>query len=408
MRQFKYTAVDLQKKKFTGIFIAEDEKDLAVQLAKQNLFLVSASPYTGNTPSAFFTLGTGKVSHAELTTFCRQFAIMLNSGITLLDSLDVLKIQSYTSFFRSLLEMIAEDVRSGMMLSDALNKHKKVFPDFFRSMIRVGELSGNLELVLTSLADYYERDAALRRKTRGALAYPIMLFIMTIGIVLLMMLFVIPTFRENMASLDVPIEGLTKTVYDMSDFVLENWYLMLLFLMIVIGVIFLINRTPSGHFFFDKMKIKLPFIGRIKRDMIAARFARAFSVLIASGMDVVDAMENVSIILGNKYVEAKFKEATDKVRRGVNLTAAMEDCGFFPPILIQMVAIGERTNSLETVLARSCGFFDTQVETSLNSVTSKIQPAMLLFMGVIVVIMFIAIYSPMLSIMTNLSAPTAY
>ena len=174
MNKYKYTAVNLDKKKIKGTFIAKDEQDLGEQLAKQGLYLISSSIYTGNTPSAFFTLGTGKVTLAELTIFCRQFAIMLNTNIPILDCLDILKNQPYSGYFKKILEVIYDDVKSGILLSAALEKHGRVFPDFFKSMISVGEKSGKLDVVFVSLADYYETDTAIKRKAKSAMSYPLM------------------------------------------------------------------------------------------------------------------------------------------------------------------------------------------------------------------------------------------
>lgn len=218
MPTYKYLAVNLQKQKFKGKFIAEDEKDLAVQLAKQNLYLVSASEFKGGTPSAFWTLGTGKVTLVELTSFCRQFSIMLSSGIQVLDCLDILKMQSYTAYFKSIINVIADDVRAGDMLSNALEKHEKVFPEFFISMCHVGEASGKLEMVFVSLADYYESDSAIRRKAKSAMTYPSILLLMTVGIVFLMLAFVVPTFKDVLKDLDVVPTGFTAAVYAVSDF----------------------------------------------------------------------------------------------------------------------------------------------------------------------------------------------
>lgn len=402
MQKFKYTAVNLQKQKIKGIFIANDEKDLAEQLAKQSLFLISAKPYSGGTPSAFFTLGTGKVPLRELTNFCRQFAIMLNTHIPALDCLDILKIQPFSTYFKNILSVIYEDVKGGMLLSAALEKHAKVFPDFFRSMIKVGEISGRLDVVLTSLADYYETDSAIKKKVKGALAYPGMLALMTVGIVILMMTFVVPTFRETLNELGVAVTGLTAIVYAISDFLLA-WWLYLLAGVIVVGlVVFLVARTEFGGYFFDVLKLKIPIIKTIQINMITSRFARAFALLLSSGMDLNEAMYATEIVIGNKYLQRRFHEATEAVRGGMSLTSAFESYKLFPPMMIQMITIGEKTNSLDDVLSRSCKFFDTQVETSLNSLTNKIQPIMLMIMGAIVGTLFLAIYSPMISIMTGL------
>lgn len=404
MQKYKYTAVNLQKRKIRGIFIAKDEEDLAQQLAKQSLFLVSAKPYSGGTPSAFFTLGTGKVSIHELTTFCRQFSIMLNTHIPILDCLDILKNQPYSSYFRNILAVVYEDVQSGMFLSEALDKHAKVFPDFFRSMIKVGELSAQLDVVLTSLADYYETDSELRRKIKSALSYPLMLAGMTLGIIILMLTLVVPTFRETLNELGVEVTGLTAAVYAISDFVLEWWQLILSGAIIVGLLIFAISRTEFGGYAIDVLKLKLPIIKSIQLNMITARFARGFALLLSSGMDLNEAMYATEIVIGNKYLTKRFHDATEAVRGGMSLTNAFESYKLFPPMMIQMITIGEKTNALDDVLMRSCNFFDAQVETSMNSLTNKIQPIMLLVMGGIIGVLFLAVYSPMISIMTGLEA----
>lgn len=405
MQKFKYTAVDINKQKFTGIFMAQDERDLAVQLAKQNLYLVSSSSYSGGTPkSSFFSLSlsSGKVKMSEITTFCRQYAIMINSGMSILACIDSLRKQAFSSFFKGILDVVYEDVKGGVMLSEALNKHKKVFPDFFRSMIKVGEVSGKLDLVFNSLADYYETDARIKKRVKSALSYPIMLAVLMVGIVVLMLLYIVPTFRESLSSLEVPVEGITKIVYDISDALLANWKSALLFIVAIVGIFWLIGLTEKGKYFFDVLKLKLPLIGKVSIDLVTARFARGFGLLLSSGMDIVDAMESIVIVLGNRDIAARFKKATDDVRHGMSMSKAFEKHKLFPDILVQMIAVGERTAAIDEVLNRSCAFFDEQVESTLTKVVGTIQPIMLILMGGIVAMLFVAIYSPMLSIMNGL------
>lgn len=403
MNKYKYTAVNLDKKKIKGTFIAENEQDLGEQLAKQGLYLVSSSIYTGNTPSAFFTLGTGKVTIAELTVFCRQFAIMLNTNIPILDCLDILKNQHFSSYFRKIIEVVYDDVKSGVLLSAALEKHGRVFPDFFKSMISVGEKSGKLDVVFVSLADYYETDTAIRRKVKSAMSYPLMLMGMTVGILVLMFALVIPTFRETLSDMDVEITGITKTVYDLHDFFLNNWQIMVVSIIFIVGGIVIALRTEKGKYVFDVLKLKLPMVKKITLNMITSRFARGFGLLLSSGMDLNDALDAIEIVLGNRYLKKRFHEAADAVRHGMALTVAFESYKIFPSMMIQMISIGERTASLDDVLMRSCTFFDNEVETSLNSLTSKIQPIMLMIMGVVVGTLFIAVYSPILSMMNGIN-----
>ncbi len=403
MQQFKYTAVNIQKQKFNGIFIAEDEKDLAKQLAKQNLFLVSATPYSGKTPSAFFTLGTGKISSAEFTQFCRQFSIMLIAGISILESLECMKDQKYSNYFHNILLVIYDDVKSGVMLSDACDKHKVAFPEFFRSMIHVGEASGKLDMVFESIADYYEKDSAVKKKTKSAFAYPAVLLVMAVGIVILMVSYVVPTFKSVLAELEVEVSGFTKVVYAISDFFVAYW-LYILAVVAVIGLaVFITLRTQKGKLFFDSLSMRLPLFGKIVISLNTARFARSFALLLSSGMTAIDALEAVKVVIGNREMKARFCKAVEDVRRGIKMSEAFNTYDVFPPVLIQMVVIGERTATLEDVLLRSCDYFDDQVDSALTSMTNKIQPILLCIMGALVGSMFIAVYSPMISIMEGLA-----
>lgn len=402
MRKYRYTAVNLEKQKIKGTFIAQDEKDLAEQLAKQGLYLLNATPYSGNTPNAFFTLGTGKATLAELTNFSRQFAIMLNTHIPILDCLDILRNQHYSAYFKKVLDVVYDDVKGGLILSEALDKHKKVFPHFFRSMVHIGEHSGKLETVLVSMAEYYEKDSAVKRKVKGAMAYPLMLMGMTVAIVILMFAFVIPTFKDTLADMEVEITGITKVVYGIYDFFVVWWGIILAAIILIVCGFVIFGFTEKGKYFYDVLKLKLPFIKTIQRNMITARFARGFGLLLSSGMDLNEALEAIEIVLGNRYLCKRFHEAAENVRHGVSLTVAFDSYKLFPQMMIQMISIGEKTATLDEVLLRSCVYFDTQVETSLNSITSKIQPVMLLIMGAVVGTLFIAVYSPMLSMMNGL------
>lgn len=403
MKTYRYTAINMNKEEFSGTFIAKDEKDLAEQLAKQNLFLLSCSIYSGKTPSAFFTLGTGKVKTSELTMFCRQFAIMINTGIPLLDCLECLKDQSFTAYFHKLIVVIYEDVKGGKMLSDAIKKHKKVFPEFFRSMIFVGEASGKLDIVFNSLADYYEKDAAIKRKRKSAMSYPLMLAVLTVGIVVLMLLFVVPRFKDVLSKLDVEIEGLTKIVYDVSDFLLEYWLYILAVVVVIVVALVLFGRTKKGAYVYDVFSLKMPFFGKVNLNQATARFARAFGLLLSSGMDMSDAMDAVSVVLVNRDIKKRFAKAAEDVRHGMPLSLALQKYKIFPRVLLQMITIGERTASIDDILLRSCSYFDDLVESSLLSATSKIQPIMLGIMAAIVLVLFLAVYSPMISIMNGLN-----
>ena len=399
LRKYKYTAVNIEKKKFTGSFFAEDEAHLRQQLAQQNLFLISCTPLSDASPIQFFSV-TGKVSTAELTNFCRQFAILLNSGISILDSLSQLKLQSFSGFFKKIIYMIYDDVKIGVLLSKAMEKHKKVFPEFFRSMIYVGEISGNLELVLTNLADYYQKEAELNRKIKGALAYPIVMGILLIAVVLLFLLFIIPQFEKTIEMMDIKkMNSITTAVFAASRWVRANGLYLLYVVVIVVAVIFFGLRTEKGKYTMDVIKYNMPIVKRVQIDMVASKFTKATGLLLSSGMNLVDALDVVQNLLGNRYAAKVFKNVIEDVRRGASLTFAMGCYNIFPQILVQMISTGESSGELDGALIRTQNYFDQQVEVSVVKATSLIQPILLAVMGVVIAFMFIAVYSPMLAIM---------
>jgi len=402
VKKYKYTAVNINKRKFVGTYLADSEKQLATDLSRQGLYLMKAKIVPDNPAKKFVALGS-KIKMLDLTSFCRQFAIMLNSGMSIDQALDVLKRQDYDKFFRVVLEKIHEDVKGGDMLSDAIEHHKGIFPHFFKSMIRVGESSGKLEYVMNSLADHYEKDSEIKKKIKGAMAYPIMLLIMTLGIVVLMMLLVIPRFKEALGTMDVEMPKITMIVSDMSDYFVENWKMIFLVLLLGIILIKLFGKTKSGRYFYDTLALKVPLINKVNIARITARFARGFSLLLSSGMDTIEALEEIVLVLGNKNVEKRFRLAIDDIKNGMNITMAFDSYKLFPDILIQMISVGERTAALEEVLSRSCNFFDGQAEDAIKKFTNSIQPIMLLIMGTIIAVLFMAVYAPILQIINSVN-----
>lgn len=401
MRKYKYVAVNVEKKKFTGSFVAENEEHLRQQLASQNLYLISCKPIKNETPNPFFSL-TGRIEIKELTTFCRQFAILLNSGMSILDSLNQLRQQNFTGYFKSVLYVVYDDVKVGNLLSEALKKHKKIFPEFFYSMIYVGEASGNLEEVLIALADYYDREIALKRKIKSALAYPIALGFLMLAIVLVMLLLIVPEFEKTLSAMDIKEEEynkITLVIFNLSHWVRENGLTVVYVLVILIAIIYLFSRTEKGKYIIDELKYKLPLFKNIQINLVASKFTKSLALLLKSGMNMVDALDVVEGLLGNRYARKIFKNIVADVRQGAALHFAMDQYKIFPQMLIQMISTGEKSSGIEEILTRSMNFFDAQVEASLLKVTSLIQPMMLCVMAIVIGVMFIAIYSPMITIM---------
>lgn len=403
MKKYKYTAINLEKKKFTGIFLAENEQQLATRLADQRLYLIQAKEVRASTANTFFTL-SGKVKVSELATFCRQFSIMVTTGVPIVRALDILREQSYTPLLKKTLDFVHEDVQSGALLSDALAKHKKIFPKFFRSMIYIGEASGSLDKILTTLADYLESDMRIRKKIKSALMYPTFLILLAIGIIVLMMAFIIPTFMDALGALEIEMPAITLFLNDMSIWFQSHWKTLVLAVFGAIGLFLLLIHTKKGKYLWHTFLYSAPLLGKINSSLITARFARSFGLLIEGGSDVVDALETVQVILDNRYVEAKLQAAIGDVRQGMSLAVALTNHKVFPTLIVQMIAVGEQTGNLAETLTRSCGFFDGEAEDSVTRITATIQPIILGVIGVVVGVLFYAIYSPLLQIMNTLGA----
>lgn len=401
MQKYFYRAVDINKKKYKGYLFAENTDELKILLSEQKLFLISAKPVSNKPPSAFFSL-TGRVSVKELAAFCRQFAIMIDSGISIIDSLDLLYRQTYSGYFKKVIFNVFEDVKVGKSLSEAMAKHKKVFPDFFTSMTYVGEQSGMLDEILRTVADYYENEAKIKQRTESAMIYPIFLAILMALVAVFMVAFVIPAFEEAFSQLDVEMPALTAAIIDISHWFLDNWVYIVLAALTLVIILIVLEKTKRGRYFYDTLKIKLPLIAKVQTALVTARFARGFGILLSSGMELMDAMRVISPVLGNKNVERRFMLAVRDVEEGKSFTSALSIHKLFPTMLIRMAAVGENTGSVDKVLLDSSSYFDAQAYYTLTSIVNMIQPVMLVIMGAAVGVLFYAVYSPMLSMMESM------
>ena len=402
MRKFKFKAINLEKKKFSGTYLAESEDDLRIKLSEMDLFLVSSKEVKEGVKNPFASL-LGNVSSKELAGFCTQFSILLDSSMEAIDCLNLLKEQQKNSYFKKVLESVCEDVQSGMSIAKAMEKHKKVFPNFVVSMIYVGEMSSSLNVVLKSLADYIESDNKLKAKVKGALIYPTVIMILMLSIIILMMVFVIQTFRTSLGRLEVEMPALTMAIYNISDFFVANW---LYVLAVIVGVILLtklIVSTKKGKYAWDKIKINTPLIKKIARNLATARLARGLGLLLRSGMKLVEGMEIAKKLIGNSYVERKFEKAISDVQEGKALVKALEDMKIFDKVFIQMVGVAEKTATLENGMFRASTYYDEQASATLTNLTNLIQPAMLIIVGIVVAVIFLAVYSPITAMMTGIS-----
>ena len=401
MKKFKYVATDKEGKTIKGNFVAENETEMKEMLLKAGYFVTSFRQVSSTDLSAFFSL-SGKVKVSELSQFCNQFSIMIAAGISIEESLEVASQQSFSRLLRSTLVKILEDIRQGVLLSDAMAKHPKVFPPFFSSMVFVGESAGCLDKVLVNVAEYYQLEERTKKKVRGALAYPAILLVLLIGVVIVMMAFVIPNFVGAFSKMDIEMPALTMAIFDMSNFFKENILYILAFLFAFIVILWALKFLPSVREFYDKLKVTLPIFKRINMAIFTSRFCRSLGLLLDSGSDSLSALENLRKTITNRHLVKKFDKVVADVKMGMNLSGALSAEMELSPVLIQMIVVGERTGDLAPILNRTAPYFDAQAEASLGLITTIVQPTIMLLLGVSVAILFVAIYSPILQMITQL------
>jgi type IV pilus assembly protein PilC len=270
-------------------------------------------------------------------------------------------------------------------------------------MIRVGEASGTLDDIMDQMANYYESEDKINRKVKSAMTYPMILGIMTVGVVILLMVMVLPMFSGVLSEMGGEMPGITKVLMAISSFMTAN------ILYIAFGIVFIVvgltayGRSDAGRLRFDALRLKIPVFKNITIKVITSRFARSMGILLKSGLNIINAMDIMSTLIGNRVVEARFNQSSEEVQQGRGISDSLEKLEIFPPLLIHMVAVGERTGELDQMLLRTSGFFDDEVESAIQKMTTMIEPAMIVVLAGVIGVILLSIFLPMLSIMNNVT-----
>ena len=288
------------------------------------------------------------------------------------------------------------------MLSQSMKKYPRVFPKFFASMIYVGETSGQLDRILVSVAEYYTRRQRNSKKIKSALAYPITLVLLVLGVLISMFSFVIPTFISTFNQLEVEMPWLTMKIFEISTFTVKYWKMIFLGVVAFILLLYVIGKTSGGRYFFDTLKLKLPIFKQITLATFTATFTQSFGLLLSSGLDMVSSLDAISKIISNKNLEKQFITMKNDVEKGLSLSESLAINMKLSPILIQMIMVGEETGTLDKILLRTYDYFDQQIDTALGLISTFIQPILLVFLGLTIAIIFMAVYMPILSMVTSL------
>jgi len=348
--------------------------------------------------SWFARMNEGKPKISDVAIFSRQFSTMINAGLPVLQCLSIIGEQQTNAGFKRIINQLKDEIGSGGNLSDGLAKHPKVFNELYVNMVRAGELGGVLDTILDRLSIYMEKAEALRRKIKGAMMYPTIVVSVAVLVVAFLMVKVIPTFSSVFASFGKKLPPLTQVVVDMSDFLQHSWWEILIGIGILVTALKTIAKTNKGAYILDGIYLKLPIFGDLQRKSAVAKFARTLSTLLKSGVPILEAMETVAKTSGNKRVEEVINGARASIREGQGMTEPLKKGGIFPPMVIQMVGVGEETGKVDEMLMRTANFFEEEVDTAVESLSAAMEPLIIVFLGIVLGTIIVAMFLPIFSL----------
>lgn len=409
MTSFKYAAKGPGGKTVEGQIEAVDRSEVLSELRRQNLVVMSIDEVSGRRGGGKKGKGIStkgvkpNASRTELVLFTRQLATMVGAGISLLEGLEVLADQAETPPFKVCCEKLIAEVRGGSDLSAAMEHCPKAFTELYISMVKAAEVSGQMDIILVRLADYLEAAEELRREIKSAMTYPVISMILVTGITAFLMIGIVPGFRQVFESLDTELPGITKFVLETSEWMRANWILLAA---VFLGLPFALMgflKTERGAFLFDKLSLKAPVFGPLFSKVALARFSRTFSTLIRSGVPIMGTLDIVASTSGNRVISRAVLESREAVRCGNMLSEPLGRTPVFPPMVVRMIAIGEKSGALENLLEKIAEFYDSQVKATVKSLTSMIEPILISVMGVMVGGVVLSVFLPILDVVGNLS-----
>jgi type IV pilus assembly protein PilC len=396
MPMFEYTARNTTGQIQKGQLDVASKEDVSAYLRKNRLILVSVR----EAPKQIsFSMGAARVKTRDIVIFTRQFATMINAGLPLVQSLNILAAQTENKTLRDVTRAVVYDVESGNTLADALSKHPKAFSDLYVNMVAAGEAGGILDTILLRLAAFLEKNDALIRKVKGAMVYPGVIITVACAAIAILLIFVIPTFQNMFSSAGLELPLPTRVVIGMSSFLIGYWWAMLLAMG---GMVFAIRSyygTPSGRRQIDGALLRSPVLGDVLRKSAVSRFTRTLGTLVSSGVSILEGLEITAKTAGNTIIHDAVMESRNSIAGGETIAAPLEKSKVFPPMVISMIAVGEQTGGLDEMLTKIADFYDEEVDVAVSALLSLMEPAMIVILGVIVGGMVIAMYLPIFDMM---------
>ncbi len=394
MNTYRYAAKDSNGRTVGGILDAVSETEVAEILHQKDLIVISVEQVRKKVAR----VKSGKVKLDDLVIFSRQLATMIDAGIPLVQSLNILGEQIESEGLKGVVQAVRQDIEAGVSFCDALSKQPSVFSELFVNMARAGETSGMLDEILDRLATYLEKTAALGRKIKSSLVYPAVVVSMAIIITGVLLVKVVPTFKGIFDMLGGKLPILTLILITVSN-LLRKYLMFLIIVLVVLGFLFRkYIQTEKGRYNFDTQLLRIPVLGSLFRKVAVAKFSRTFSTLVKSGVPVLNALEIVGKTSGNKVVEEAIANCRTSVREGELISKPLSKSGVFPPMVCRMINVGEQTGQLEKMLSKIADFYDEQVDAAVSGLTSMIEPLVIIFLGVVVGGIVIALFLPIFKI----------
>ncbi|MBI5286925.1 MAG: type II secretion system F family protein, partial [Deltaproteobacteria bacterium] len=336
----------------------------------------------------------GKVKTKEVVVFTRQFATMIDAGLPLVQCLEILAVQQQNKFFRDVIRDVKASVEGGSTFADALKKHPKVFDDLYVSLVAAGEVGGILDTILNRLAVFMEKAERLKRKVKGAMAYPAVIIVVAMAVVTLLLVYVVPMFQKMFADFGGALPAPTQFVIILSQGLKSYWYFIFGGIGAIVGAFIQFYRTERGRRVIDGLLLKLPVFGDLLRKTAVARFTRTLGTMMSSGVPILEAMDIVAKTAGNKTIEEAVIKARVALSQGRTLAEPLAETKVFPHMVVQMVAVGESTGAMDAMLSKVADFYDEEVDTAVDTLTSLIEPVLMVFLGVVVGGLVITMYLP--------------
>lgn len=392
MAQYNYKAMDKNGKAKKGSIEAINLDKAKEKLKSEGLIVQDIKEQGAGKKG-----GGKKVKDKDLAVFCKQFSAVLNAGVTIISALEMMSEQLENKTLKRALQEAQSYVQKGGTLADAFKLNPKVFPPIMINMTAAGEMSGNLEICFDRLTTHFETANALHSKVKGAVTYPIVILIVVVAVVAVLLVGVIPQFSQMFDDLGSELPAATQMLVNLSNFLQHKWYILVIIVAAIVFGLKAFGKTELGSLMYAKIGIKFPLFGNLTIKSAAATFSRTMATLMASGISLIDAVEQVAKMINNRIIREALLDAKTQIAKGVPLSKPLRDCGIFPPMLPQMTKIGEETGNIEDMMDKVADYYEMEVNDATDALTAAMEPLIIVIMGVVVGGIVMAIYSPMLS-----------